>query len=547
MKTLRPILCYIPCPFTLYPYSTLTQAQVHEIAEALEHIDLGQHGNLIDATTELLVASSLSSWSSSGTDAGIPAKNHTTTSTSSTISGWLLTLAHMPSVRQDCLFKTMSQLQSSASQARVETTQAVTTAKTAQAEPRETVLAVTETDTKTATAASKNVWHMGSAHLDHLDLCELLLTQWISRGYVKPQVRRSFEQTMAAMASSSSSSVPPQAAQDAAYNHPGALAALALAVFWPKHSRTQCVALYVSLLRGLHEKLGHKAPEALVESLNALLLRMQSAQSSESSKSALPTFPPNTFYESLAWAADDLQTAVRLHEMYASTIALQTPPPPQPYWNINFWDKFAGRLGTALDASTLTPGQVCHALDLVPRSKYATQAMNANRATTKSSRIKMSYKPARELGEATVGLVEKLAVHFALAPNMPPRRALRSVELCRAVLTSNAGKKSKLQAMKASLPTPISNSALVPSLSLSSPTVLRALFHLVTRDLDNAMPGRTSRLKWFLAIVARERGLKAATECERALVRWRDAVKQYNRREGMRIRREDWEMLEQLK
>lgn len=528
----------------------LTWAQVQGIAEALEHIDLGQHGNFIDATTDLLVASSLSLDGYGSADAGIPAKDYntttTTTSSPSIIPGWLLTLAHMPSVRQDCLFKTMSQLQSSASQARIGTTQADTTAQT---KPREPVLAVTETETETTTAASSNARHTSSAHLDHLGLCELLLAQWISRGYVTQQVRRSFEQTMAAM---TSSSVPPQAAQDAAYNHPSALAALALAVFWPKHSRGQCVALYVSLLRGLQEKLGREAPEVLVESLDALLVHMQSAQSSqsletsESSASTLPTFPPNTFYESLAWAADDLQTAVRLHELYASTVALQTPPPPQPYWNINFWDKFARQLGAALGAGTLTPGQVCHALDLVSRSKYTAQAMNANKAMTKlKSKSKTSYKPDRELGEATVVLVEKLAVHFALAPNMPPRRALRGVELCRAVLTSNAGKKSKLQTLKTPLPTPISTS--VPSLSLSSPTVLRALFHLVTRDLDDAMPGRTSRLKWFTAIVARERGLKAAMECERALVRWRDAIKQYNKREGMRIRREDREMLEQLK
>ncbi|KAL1892737.1 hypothetical protein Sste5346_006820 [Sporothrix stenoceras] len=505
----------------------LTRAQVQEIAEALEHIDLGQHDNVIDATTELLVAAS-----------GISAKNHTTT----TVCGWLLTLAHMPSVRQDCLFKAMSQLQSSASQAPVETTQAATTAQTTQttqttqAEP---VLAATDTE-------------LATAHTNHLELCELLLTQWISRGYVTQQVQRSFEQTMAAI-----DSFPQPVLDDVEKahnkgdngNHPGALAALALAVFWPKHSRGQCVALYVSLLKGLHETLGRDAPDVLVASLNALLAHMQAASQSGASNPGLPTFPPNTFYESLAWAADDLETAIHLHDMYASIIDLQTPPPAQPYWNISFWDKFAGQLAAALDAGKLTPGQVCHVLDLLPRSKATAgqQAMRSKSISKSKSKSKATYKPAKELGEDTVTLIEKLAVHFALAPNMAPRRALRGVELCRGILTSNAGRKARL-ALKESLPLPTTSlSGPLSSESLFSPTVLRALFHLVTRDLDDSMPGRTSRLKWFLAIVARERGIKAATECERALVRWRDAVKKHNKNEGIRIREEERELLEHMK
>ncbi|KIH87626.1 hypothetical protein SPBR_04671 [Sporothrix brasiliensis 5110] len=531
----------------------LTRAKTQEIADALEHIDVGQHGKFIDATTNLLVAASLPSSNSGPPDAKISMTNHTITTSSSTISGWLLTLAHMPSVRQDCLFKTMSQLQSSASQAQAETTQVATTAQTtqttqdAQEEPRIPILAATETETQIATAASNNAWHMRSAHLGHVDLCELLLAQWISRGYVTQQVRRSFEQTMAALA-----------LQDvnAAYSHPCALAALALAVFWPKHSRGQCVALYVSLLRGLREKLGREAPDVLVESLNALLAHMQSAQSSDSSQcsvqAGLPTFPPNTFYESLAWAAGDLETAIQLHGMYTSTIPLQTPPPAQPFWNIGFWDKFANDLGTALDAGKLSPGQVSHALDLLPRSKGTpvSHAMNASQDPAKLSKSKpkskpksnVTYKPAKELGAATVGLIEKLAMHFALAPNLVPRRALRGVELCWAILASNTSKaeKARLQGMKHSLPLPVSMPA--PSLPLASPTILRALFHLVTRDLDDAMPGRTSRLRWFLAIVARERGVKAAAECERALVRWRGAVKEHHKREAMRIRRGDWQI-----
>lgn len=491
----------------------LTRAQVQQIAEALEHIDLGQHGAFINTTTELLATSSLSlnhKNNGGAADAGISAESHPTTAV---VSGWLLTLAHMPSVRQDCLFKTMSQLlQSSASQAPVETTQAATTVQTTQ------------------TAQQQE-------HINNIDLCELLLTQWISRGYVTQQVQRSFEQTMAALGES---------------NHPGALAALMLAVFWPKHSRGQCVALYVSLLKGLREKLGRDAPDVLVASLNALLAHMQAAVQSGAPKTAtktgLPTFPPNTFYESLAWAADNLKTAIHLHDMYASTIDLQTPSPPaQPYWNISFWDKFAGQLGAALDAGKLTPGQVCHVLDLLPRSKSkSTTGQQAVNTIQRKSKSKATYKPVKELGENTVTLIEKLAVQFALASNMAPRRALRGVELCRGILTSNASKKARL-ALKEPLPLPATPLLDSSSSSLFSPTVLRAIFHLVTRDLDDSMPGRTSRLKWFLAIVARERGIKAATECERAIVRWRNAVKTHNKQERIRIQMEERELLEQMK
>ncbi|CAK7219189.1 hypothetical protein SCUCBS95973_003735 [Sporothrix curviconia] len=521
---------------------TRTHALAEKVAQALQHMDLKQHSNFLETTTELIaVASSSSSSSSTSTssvfslpannsgiaDTGISAPNRVA---SMVASVWLLTLAHIPQVRQDKLYKTMSQLQQSSEAA-------PPTPETGAA----TIAATTTTDNNAG-------WHMRRT-----ELCELLLAQWISRGYVTQQAQQSFRRTMATISAQGCNN---QSGQPVHRDHPAALAALALAVFWPKHSRSQCVALYVSLLRGLHT-LDHDAATARDElflSVTALLGHLQAASTSPSTQSASvkAKLPPATFFESLAWAMDDVHAAVRLHELYVSTSTSSnsipsapaqaeqdshsSPVQSLPLWSVGFWDKFADRLAAALDTGMLTAAQVSFALDLSARATQTTQHIKAMRTTaaavsktkTKAkTKAKTAYKPAKSLGAPTVALVEKLAVHFALDPNLSPRQALRGVEYCRRFLAAHVHTSS-------------SNSCSSPA----SSTVMRALFHLITRDLEDAMPGRTTRLRWFLGIVEREYSPAEALASGWALERWRAAAKQIRKEEDRRLLQEARGMLE---
>lgn len=492
------------------------EAQTHElakkVAQALLHMHFDKHGSFLDRTTQLLLPL-FSRSPNLIADDGIPATNG-----SASIVGpaWLLTLAHMPQVRQDYLFKTIQLLE-----------------PTAASPPTKTGSASTET---TATKSSGTTWHMR-----HVDMCELLLAQWISRGYVTLQAQKSFRSTMTTIF-----------AQDCVLSghhdhrdHPAALAALALSVFWPKHSRFQCVALYVSLLRGL-QALGGDAAAAksdLVSSVTALCEYMRAVSVSPSTQSAASTIlklPPLAFFESLAWAIDDIFAAVHLHELYVSTCAgVQTaqdscfgPAQPPPLWSVAFWDNFADRMAAALDSGVLTASQVCYALDLPARATRARRSFRTvptTAALLPKSTTRATYKPAKKgLGAATVALVEKVAVRFALDPNLTPRQALRGVEHCWYFLAVRGGRRKRSKVCDR--PT--------------SATVLRALFHLLTRDLEDAMPGRTSRLRWFLSIVEREYSLAEASISGHALERWRASAKQFRKAEERRLLQEAQNVLD---
>ncbi|CAK7204450.1 hypothetical protein SEUCBS139899_007207 [Sporothrix eucalyptigena] len=470
---------------------TATHTLAEKVAQVLQHMDLKRHGSFIDSTTELLIVASsptaLQTGSNGFTDTGISASNHAGTNLTNISPVWLLTLAHMPQVRQDALYKTMSQLQQPLS-----ATQQPALETTAHADA--------------ATAMNNDIaWHMRRA-----DLCELLLAQWISRGYVTQQAQRTFRRTMAAISAQNEKKCDL------------ALAALALAVFWPKHSRSQCVALYVSLLRGLQTLSGDAATATsdLVSSVAVLLNHIQASP-------ARLKMPPATFLESLAWAMDDVHAAVRLHELYGST---NTDVPTEQgvvaqstLWSVGFWDKFASRLATALDEGVLTPGQVSNVLDLPARIAQATHSIKA--ARTAPPKSKSSYKPAKSLNAPTVALIEKLAVHFALNPDLAPRRALRGVEQCRQFLAVHSR-------TYPDEPSPARHGTGRPT----SLTVLRALFHLITRDLEDALPGRTTRLRWFLGIVEREYSPAAALMSGRAIERWREAAKRIRQEEYKEIR-----------
>ncbi|CAK7240292.1 MAG: hypothetical protein STHCBS139747_001730 [Sporothrix thermara] len=510
--------------------NTYIHTLAEKIARALEQVDLEQHGRFLDATTQLLITSialhspppSLTN-SKDVTNAGISMPNLTV---DNIVSAWLLTLAQMPQVRQDFLYKTMSQLQQAAVAAPpLSETDAATTTTTAAA----AAAAAT-------TATNSNVaWHM-----HRTDLCELLLAQWMSRGYVTQQAQLSFRRTMAILSASAHEC--DHLGHRDHRDHPAALGALALAVFWPKHSRSYCVALYMSLLRGLQTpgRDAAAAADELLLSVTSLLEQLQAATPTPASPSpsapARLKLPPATFFESLAWAMDDVHAALRLHRLYVATktgvqaesdyLSDRVQLSQLPLWSVGFWDRYADQLAAALDSGALTPTQVGYALDLSHRATQASQSIKAARNTTaqpSQTKTRTPYKPAKRLGASTVALVEKLAVYFALDPDLAPRRALRGVEHCRQLLAVHGGR---------------SLSTSKDGARLASSTVLRALFHLITRDLEDALPGRTTRLRWFLSIVEREYSSAEALISGRALDRWRAAAKQIRREETRRLLQE---------
>ncbi|CAK7270628.1 hypothetical protein SEPCBS119000_004185 [Sporothrix epigloea] len=501
-------------------------ALAKDVARALRHVDLETQGSFIHATTQLLMDRLSSSPSLTHTDSLAAGVNSSTVFATDDFSSnvattWLLVLAHMPQVRQDFLYKTMSQLQQT-----IKATQSVSN----------TGAIVTSTTTMRSSSTT--------CHMRRVDLCELLLAQWISRGYVTVKAQKLFQRTLGAISAQDC-----QDRQDCrdgqdrrdCRDHPAALAALALAVFWPKHSRFQCVALYLSLLRGL-QALGGDAAAAkgdLLLSVTALVEFLQTTPATPSVQTAATQLklPPAAFFESLAWAMDDVHAAISLHQLYASTNAsvgaqmLQgngSGPVQQPaLWSMGFWDKYADQLAAALDSGDSTPSQVCYVLDLPARAARARRLGKATQAAAAASlpkSTKATFKPAKGLSAPIVALVEKLAVHFALDRDMGPRQSLRGVEHCWNFLAAHGRRAKHLQ--ERGPPT--------------SPSVLRALFYLITRDLEDAMPGRTSRLRWFLGIVEREYSPAEARISGHALERWRASAKQLQKAK-------DWQLLQEAR
>ncbi|EPE03969.1 fungal specific transcription factor domain containing protein [Ophiostoma piceae UAMH 11346] len=486
------------------------QAREKSIADALQNVDLNRDGgsSLVQATTEQLLRHF--NYNHGHLRAGVqgrgfsaPSHGHAAVSSGASFAAsstsWLFTLAHIPKVRQDCFFQTLSQLQKASA------------------------------DTSTGACDTFRI----------NNLCELLLAQWTSRGYVTQKTVHKYQFFLKKVTAARNSS-------NERNEHTGdpTLATLALALYQSDHSRPRCVALYLSLLQCL-QLLGCDAE--LVPSVAALVQCRDQRESSTDSGLELelpsPSYykplvvPPVAFFESLAWASDDLDIALQMHELYVNSISTRhslrqqlasSPPSPSSLanreedtlWSVGFWNKFADRLSAALEQGKLTPGQVSYALDLPARLATLKKGRQFSIARPKKAKYGKYASKKKGLGAPTVALVEKLAVHFALAPNLVPRRALRGVEECRHLLVTHGREQEERQEERLATARP--STALT-----ASPTVLRAIFHLVTRDLDSANHGRTTRLRWFVDIVRREHSEQEAVASGHALERWRnDAARQ---------------------
>ncbi|KAK8125513.1 uncharacterized protein PG998_001272 [Apiospora kogelbergensis] len=93
---------------------------------------------------------------------------------------------------------------------------------------------------------------------------------------------------------------------------------------------------------------------------------------------------------------------------------------------------------------------------------------------------------------------EAAAVAFASARNIPDSMSFRLVQQCVNYIRSHGAK--------------------------VSPKGLEALWRATTKDLVNNRPGRASRLRWFLRVLFKERGLKETRAAHLQLVQWRNRV-----------------------
>lgn len=68
-----------------------------------------------------------------------------------------------------------------------------------------------------------------------------------------------------------------------------------------------------------------------------------------------------------------------------------------------------------------------------------------------------------------------------------------------------------------------------------APKVLKAVGHVVTRDLAKGERARTARLVWFLKLIRAYQGPRASLDTWEALRRWRGAVDYAGEKEAARF------------
>ncbi|KAI1459096.1 hypothetical protein F4805DRAFT_101050 [Annulohypoxylon moriforme] len=141
------------------------------------------------------------------------------------------------------------------------------------------------------------------------------------------------------------------------------------------------------------------------------------------------------------------------------------------------------------------------ALKLLVESPYMRQieVLRALRIKCLTRRKRIRYKMVREHQLRKIILkVTKAARAVATSPILSPRASLRLITHCIHHLRSFP---------KTVIPTP----------------VLQALFHIITRDLARGEAGRTTRIRWFLALLRHHVGREKMTRVGLGLMQWRKA------------------------
>ncbi|KAK0734237.1 hypothetical protein B0T26DRAFT_634365 [Lasiosphaeria miniovina] len=377
-------------------------SQVEALSAALRALDPQENAPLLDEADKLALERTAQSLVSSDT----------------LRYNWLCVLARMPLVNQDILFASSARFSNSAS---------------------------------------------GRTALKPTELCELLLCQWMSRGYLHDlKTRRKYEQI--------------------SQGDDTAIASLLLAIFMKK---------------------GHRHWSGLFSSLWTLLGKLDLTDDVRASLLALSqTYRvPLHLVQHLAWKSDNHYIAIDLHDLYMRH--LQQPGGPD--WDPGLFEqKYTDEI--ILDPS-LPSHTIWRVLDI---GMY--ENLKGRKLQKEVARHRGTF------GEKRTRIVEGLAPLMGHVPNMRDRCAFRDVSQCVRFLERQA---------KDGLHT----------------TTSKALFDVISKDLVEGRPGRTTRLRWFLRVVLRNHGLDTAIRCRDVLMDWQSQLHSL-RRQGVvpesQGRRDEW-------
>ncbi|KAK0618353.1 hypothetical protein B0T17DRAFT_335407 [Bombardia bombarda] len=185
--------------------------------------------------------------------------------------------------------------------------------------------------------------------------------------------------------------------------------------------------------------------------------------------------------QALAYSARNHYVAMDLRKLYVDRIQ----KPGQSEWNPAIFKKYAEKI---VSDPSLPAGVIWQVLDI-----------DMFQDKDRSLRSKMR-RHLGTFGTHRAAIVKEMAASFSNTPHLRNRVAFRHVSRCVRFLEEH---KDGL-----------------------SPPVVKALYHVVARDMREGRPGRTTRLRWFLAVVHRNFGAELATGCRLALERWRIKLKE---------------------
>lgn len=299
----------------------------------------------------------------------------------------------------------------------------------------------------------------GSMSLSNMELCQVLLDHWTSRGYLENAnaVQDTFEIINGS-------------------NDVTAIASLASALH-KRRGPSRCAGYLYSMwkyLRCLERE------DEFAISLKAL-------------KQARGVSPK--VIKNVAFTSDNHRVALELHSLsvdYSHKQHLQ--------WGPGFWDKFMDKM--AVDP-VVEPDKMLQVLDITPGATMQIPRMDSSqiKAEQKVQTGEVGVDRTRQYSafrpvQAQVARVQKAAMLLSQAPHLRSRVALRHVERCIRYLGHRNRRWSVAE--------------------------VTALARILTRDLSEGQPGRTERLRWLLRLIANTFGERVALQCGLHLKRWRN-------------------------
>ncbi|ETS88044.1 hypothetical protein PFICI_01872 [Pestalotiopsis fici W106-1] len=165
------------------------------------------------------------------------------------------------------------------------------------------------------------------------------------------------------------------------------------------------------------------------------------------------------------------------------------------FWNTNFAQEILNKL---MESNEMSTEKMLDALKINPTRPQRSTRESCEEVIVDKDSSHLTAKQQRMKPRLTLQRIrqtEKIAAALASTRHISDREAFRRITRCIEFLQSHN--------------TPL------------TPPILRALFDVVTRDLEAGKPGRTSRLKWFLGLLLKETDANYVRAVGLALKDWR--------------------------